>query len=77
MFGSLLAAWPTLALSQVNEPESPYGGSVVEDIIARVNDEIITKSDYDRAESELDQEGQKNGASMLGCDSAYVAAVST
>ena len=63
-FGSLLAAWPTLALSQVNEPESPYGGSVVEDIIARVNDEIITKSDYDRAETELDQEGQQHGASM-------------
>jgi peptidyl-prolyl cis-trans isomerase SurA len=63
-FGLLLAMWPTLALGQVNEPESPYGGSVVEDIIARVNDEIITKSDYDRAESELDQEGQKNGASM-------------
>ena len=63
-FGSLLAVWPTFALSQVNEPESPYGGSVVEDIIARVNDEIITKSDYDRAESELDQTGQKNGATM-------------
>ena len=63
-FGSLLAACPTLVLSQVNEPESPYGGSVVEDIIARVNDEIITKSDYDRAESELDQEGQQHGASM-------------
>ncbi|MGB8031043.1 MAG: peptidylprolyl isomerase [Terracidiphilus sp.] len=63
-FGALLAAWPTLALSQVNEPESPYGGSVVEDIIARVNDEIITKSDYDRAETELDQEGQQHGASM-------------
>jgi peptidyl-prolyl cis-trans isomerase SurA len=63
-FGSLLAAWPTLVLSQVNEPESPYGGSVVEDIIARVNDEIITKSDYDRAESELDQEGQQNHATM-------------
>jgi len=63
-FGSLLAAWPTLALSQVNEPESPYGGSVVEDIIARVNDEIISKSDYDRAETELDQEGKQHGASM-------------
>jgi len=63
-FGSLLAAWPTLALSQANEPESPYGGTVVEDIIARVNDEIITKSDYDRAETELDQEGQQHGASM-------------
>jgi peptidyl-prolyl cis-trans isomerase SurA len=53
-----------MALSQANEPESPYGGSVVEDIIARVNDEIITKSDYDRAEAELDQEGQQHGASM-------------
>ncbi len=63
-FGSLFAVWPALALSQVNEPQSPYGGSVVEDIIARVNDEIITKSDYDRAETELDQEGQKSGASM-------------
>ncbi|HVN94662.1 MAG TPA: peptidylprolyl isomerase [Terracidiphilus sp.] len=63
-FGTLLAAWPTLAPAQVNQPESPYGGSVVEDIIARVNDQIITKSDYDRAESELDQEGQQHGASM-------------
>ncbi len=63
-FGSLLVAWPTLALSQANEPESPYGGSVVEDIIARVNDGIITKSDYDRAEAELDQEGQQHNATM-------------
>jgi len=63
-FGAWLVACPTLALSQANEPESPYGGSVVEDIIARVNDEIITKSDYERAESELDQEGQQHGASM-------------
>ncbi len=63
-FGSLLAAWPTLALCQVNEPESPYGGSVVEDIIARVNDEIITKSDYDRAETELEQDGKQHDATM-------------
>ena len=54
----------SLALCQANEPESPYGGSVVEDIIARVNDQIITKSDYDRAETELDQEGHQHGASM-------------
>ena len=37
-------------------PESPYGGTTVEDIIARVNDQIITRSDYDRALAELDQD---------------------
>ena len=63
-FGWLLAASPTQALSQANEPQSPYGGSTVENIVARVNDEIITKSDYDRAETELDQAGQEHGASM-------------
>ena len=56
-FGAALLVGPSLARGQANEPESPYGGTTVEDIIARVNDQIITKSDYDRAESELDQEG--------------------
>ncbi|HEY1805341.1 MAG TPA: peptidylprolyl isomerase [Terracidiphilus sp.] len=63
-FGSILTACPTLALGQVNEPQSPYGGSVIEDIVARVNDQIITKSDFDRAATELDQEGQQHGMSM-------------
>jgi peptidyl-prolyl cis-trans isomerase SurA len=63
-FVAALLVSPGFALGQANEPESPYGGSVVEDIVARVNDQIITKSDYDRAETELDQEGHQHGASM-------------
>jgi len=63
-FGAALLVCPSLALGQANEPESPYGGTTVEDIIARVNDQIITKSDYDRAETELDQEGRQRGQSM-------------
>ncbi len=62
--GAVLLVCPSLALGQANEPESPYGGTTVEDIIARVNDQIITKSDYDRAEAELDQDGKQHGASM-------------
>ena len=45
-------------------PASPYGGTVVEDIIARVNDQIITQSDYERAMNELNQEGQQHGETM-------------
>jgi peptidyl-prolyl cis-trans isomerase SurA len=63
-FGAALLVGPSLARSQANEPESPYGGTTVEDIIARVNDQIITKSDYDRAETELDQAGREHGLSM-------------
>jgi peptidyl-prolyl cis-trans isomerase SurA len=62
--GVALLVCPSLALGQANEPESPYGGTTVEDIVARVNDQIITKSDYDRAEAELDQEGKQQHASM-------------
>jgi peptidyl-prolyl cis-trans isomerase SurA len=45
-------------------PASPYGGETVEDIIARVNDQVITNSDYDRAMKELDEEERQHGASM-------------
>jgi peptidyl-prolyl cis-trans isomerase SurA len=64
VFGAALLVGPSLARGQANEPESPYGGTTVEGIIARVNDQIITKSDYDRAESELDQAGRDHGLSM-------------
>ena len=37
---------------------------VAEDIIARVNDQIITKSDYDRALADLDQEGRQHQQTM-------------
>lgn len=37
---------------------------MVEEIIARVNDQIITRSDYDRAMKELDDEGRQRGLTM-------------
>ena len=39
------------------------GGTVVEDVIARVNDQIITRSEYERAEKQLAQEAQQTGMS--------------
>ncbi len=59
-----LLAGNNLARAQANEPASPYGGAVAEDIIARVNDQIITKSDYDRALADLDQEGRQHDETM-------------
>jgi peptidyl-prolyl cis-trans isomerase SurA len=53
------------------QPESPYGGTVVEDIIARVNDQIITRTDYERAMKELDDEGRQHGASMQQLSEAH------
>jgi hypothetical protein len=51
--------------------ESPYGGTTVEEIIARVNDQIITRSDYDRAMKELDAEARQHGASMQEISEAH------
>jgi peptidyl-prolyl cis-trans isomerase SurA len=45
-------------------PESPYGGVTVEDILARVNDQIISRSDYDRAMKEMDDEARRGGATL-------------
>jgi peptidyl-prolyl cis-trans isomerase SurA len=64
VFGAMLLVCPTGAQNETNSPESPYGGATVEDIIARVNDQIITKSDYDRALEQLDQEGRQHGETM-------------
>jgi peptidyl-prolyl cis-trans isomerase SurA len=50
--------------SNQSAPESPYGGSTVEEIVARVNDQIISRSDYDRAYKEMDQEGRQRGETM-------------
>ncbi len=44
--------------------QSPFGGETVEDIIARVNDQIITSSDYDRAMKEMDQDARQRGETM-------------
>jgi len=61
-FGSALLAGASLVQAQNIAPQSPYGGSVVEDIIARVNDRIITRSDYDRALADVDREARQRGA---------------
>ena len=67
-----LLAIPALPQSsRPAEPASPYGGVTVEDILARVNDQIITRSDYDRAQKELDDEARKQGASMQQISDAH------
>jgi len=61
--------------SPVSVPETPQqqlslptpapitpNGTVVEDVIARVNDQIINRSDVERAEEELAREDQQSGA---------------
>lgn len=45
-------------------PQSPYGGVTVEDILARVNDQIISRTDYDRALKEMDTEARQRGETM-------------
>jgi peptidyl-prolyl cis-trans isomerase SurA len=64
VLGAMSLVIATRAQNTANAPESPYGGSTVEDIVARVNDQIITKSDYDRAETELNQEGREHQETM-------------
>src|SRR5580658_7070718 len=64
VFTTLLLSTLTLAQTHPASPESPYGGDTVEDIIARVNDQIITRSDYDRAMKEMDDEARQHGATM-------------
>jgi len=64
VFGALLIAGTQAAQAQNAGASGPYGGTVVEDIIARVNDQVITVSDYQRALDELNQEAQQRGDSM-------------
>jgi peptidyl-prolyl cis-trans isomerase SurA len=71
VLSTMLLAVPALAQSHPAEPASPYGGVTVEDIIARVNDQIITRSDYDRAMKELDDEMRQHGATMQQISEAH------
>jgi peptidyl-prolyl cis-trans isomerase SurA len=64
VFGTSLLAASALAQTHPAAPESPYGGVTVEDIVARVNDQIISHSDYDRAMKEMDGEAKQHGATM-------------
>jgi peptidyl-prolyl cis-trans isomerase SurA len=60
-----------LAQAKPSSTQSPYGGTTVEEIIARVNNQIITKSDYERARNELDQEMRQRGSSMQEISDAH------
>jgi peptidyl-prolyl cis-trans isomerase SurA len=71
VFGTVLLASSTLAQTHPAAPESPYGGTTVEEIIARVNDQVITRSEYDRAMKEMDADARKNGASMQDISAAH------
>jgi peptidyl-prolyl cis-trans isomerase SurA len=72
MVGAMLLAVPAFSQAKpVAEPASPYGGVTVEEIIARVNDQIITRADYDRAMKELDDEGRQRGMSMQQLSEAH------
>ena len=71
VFGTVLLATSALAQTRPAAPESPYGGTTVEDMVARVNDQIITRSDYDRAMKELDAEARQHGASMQEISAAH------
>lgn len=67
--GIVFLAIPALGQTSAKAPaapasQSPYQGTVVEDIVARVNDQIISKSDYQRADQELESQGQQQGWSQ-------------
>ncbi|MGA3162537.1 MAG: peptidylprolyl isomerase [Terracidiphilus sp.] len=70
-FGAMLLASYTLAQTHAAAPQSPYGGVTVEEMVARVNDQIITRSDYDRSMKELDAEARQHGATMQEISAAH------
>jgi len=71
VFLTALLAGTTPAQTRPALPESPYGGVTVEDIIARVNDQIITRSDYERAMTEMDNEARQQGRTMQEISEAH------
>jgi peptidyl-prolyl cis-trans isomerase SurA len=65
VFGTALLSSSALVRAQAIAQQSPYGGTTVEDIIARVNDQIITRSDYERAMAEVDRDARQRGATTM------------
>ena len=71
-----LAAWPiyaqTVSAPSKNAaaaaPQSPYHGDVVEDIIAQVNDQVISSSDYQHAEQELEAQAKQRNMTQVDLD---------
>ncbi len=69
--GGVEAAAPT---PQLNLPPLPAAitphGTVVEDVVVRVNDQIISRSDIERAEEQFQQSAAENHASPADFDKA-------
>jgi peptidyl-prolyl cis-trans isomerase SurA len=67
-----LAAAPALAQTagetSATAAAGPANGKVVEDIVARVNDQIVTQSDYDRALGQMRTEAQQQDESQQAID---------
>ena len=69
LLGAGLSALPSLGqgntqVANAQAPKNPnelapVNGKIVEDIVARVNDQIITQSDYDRAAAQLEAEAKQ------------------
>ncbi len=59
---------PVSKNAQASAPEQPFHGAVVEDIIARVNDQVISTSDYNRALSDLDQQAKQRNIASADVD---------
>ena len=57
--GGLEAPAPQLNLPPLPPAITPHG-EVVEDVVARVNDQIISRSDVERAEQQLVNDAQQN-----------------
>jgi peptidyl-prolyl cis-trans isomerase SurA len=68
---ALLASSALAQTAHPAAPDSPYGGVTVAEIIARINDQIITRADYDRAMNELDTEARQKGASRQEMSEAH------
>jgi len=60
------ATFPSAPVQQLPQLPAPAAitpnGKVVEDVVARVNDQIITRSEYERSEQQALQDGQQQGA---------------
>ncbi len=63
-FLAISALGQTSAKTPAAANPSPYQGTVVEEIVARVNDQVINKSDYQRADQELASQAQQQGWSQ-------------
>jgi peptidyl-prolyl cis-trans isomerase SurA len=68
---ALLLASTLCAQTRPAANDSPYGGVTIEEIVARVNDQIISRSDYERAMKDFDAEARQRGASMQEISEAH------